>query len=129
MSVVSATMLPCLLVFPVTSACFALVEVLVVGLWRMRLHAEAVCCVRVGCCVMAWEREEGLTPVMQEYSCAVTSAGGVKCWGRNRYYQVMLHTLLSVTSCNSAFAVAGEEPVVADEVFICRLETAQQLTV
>jgi hypothetical protein len=80
-------------------------------------------------CVMAREREEGLTPVMQWHSCVVTSEGGVKCLGRNHYGQVILHTLLSVTSCNSAFAVAGEEPVVADEVFICSWETAQQLTV
>jgi hypothetical protein len=75
-------------------------------------------------CVMAREREEGLTPVMQFHSCVITSEGGVKCWGRNGHGQVMRYTLLSVTSCNSAFAVAGEEPVVADEVFICSWETA-----
>ncbi len=53
---------------------------------------RAVCCVRDECCVMAIkrEREEGLTPVMQHHSCAVTSEGGVKCWGRSGYGQVML---------------------------------------
>ena len=54
---------------------------------------RAVCCVRDKCCVIAREREreEGLTPVMQYHSCAVSSEGGVRCWGYNRYGQVMLH--------------------------------------
>ncbi len=55
------------------------------GVWR------AVCCVQDECCVMAREREEGLTPVMQRHSCAVTSEGGVKCWGYNGNGLVMLH--------------------------------------
>ena len=77
-------------------------------------------------CVMAREREEGLTLVMQEFSCAITREGGVKCWGRNTYYQVNLITLLSVAWCNAAFSVAGEQHVVADEVFICSWEMGQQ---
>lgn len=36
-------------------------------------------------------------------------------------YQVIPHMPLSVTSCNCALAVAGEQPVVADEVFVLQL--------
>jgi len=53
---------------------------------------RAVCCGRDECCVIVREREreEGLTPVMQGHTCAVSSEGGVKCWGYNGYGQVML---------------------------------------
>ena len=50
---------------------------------------RAVCRVRDERCVMVREREEGLTPVMQSHSCAVSSEGGVKCWGFGFRGQVM----------------------------------------
>jgi hypothetical protein len=53
---------------------------------------RAVCCVQDVSFVIVREREreEGLTPVMQRYSCAVSSEGSVKCWGRNAYWEVKL---------------------------------------
>jgi hypothetical protein len=50
---------------------------------------RAVCFVRDECCVIVKEREEGLTPVMQVHSCAVSSEGGVKCWGYGYNGRVM----------------------------------------
>jgi hypothetical protein len=40
-------------------------------------------------CVGEGEGLEGLTPVMQQHSCVVSSEGGVKCWGRSGYGQVI----------------------------------------
>jgi hypothetical protein len=55
---------------------------------------RAVCCVRHECCVIVREREreEGLTPVMQSHSCAVSSEGGVKCWGLGENGKVMIRS-------------------------------------
>ena len=69
------------------------------------------------------EREEVLTPVMQifAHSCAVSSEGGVTCWGYNYYGQVMF--------LESALAAACAQVFFADNVFVCSLETALTLNV
>ena len=68
-----------------SACCEGMADGAAVG-WR------AVCCVRDKCCVMVIvrERSEGLTPVMQYHSCAVSSEGGVRCWGFNGNGEVML---------------------------------------
>ena len=55
--------------------------------------------------------ERAVTSVMQYHSCAVSSGGGVSCWGRNDDGQVMLVDFYWAVAC------CGEDFVQADDVF------------
>ncbi len=72
------------------------------------------------------ERAEVLTLVMQSDSCAVTSEGGVKCWGYNYFGQVTHHLLQFLLLLISAWrAVWLQQPRAADGVDVCSLEITQ----
>ena len=55
--------------------------------------------------------ERAVTSVVQDNSCAVSSGGGVFCWGFNGFGQVMLVGFYWAVAC------CGEDVVQADDVF------------
>ena len=55
--------------------------------------------------------ERAVTSVMQYHSCAVSSGGGVSCWGMNDDGQVILVDFYWAVAC------CGEDVVQVDDVF------------
>jgi hypothetical protein len=69
------------------------------------LQARSVLCASGVLCDGEGAGLKGLTPVMQEHSCVVSSEGGVKCWGSNTNGQVIIHArairFLRICPCSS----------------------------
>ena len=94
----------------------------------MRLELEALC-VLWGTCALC--DDDGLAGdlmhVLQgRHSCAVTSQGGLKCWGSNTRGKVMLRTDVFFLFLISALAFLGDAQLVTDHVGLCSWEITLQ---
>jgi len=69
------------------------------------------------------ERAEVLTHVIQSHSCAVTSEGGVKCWGRGTSGEVIRNFIFLRMF---VFALPGDYFLVTDDVGFCSSEMTQR---